>query len=98
MKALKTSAILIAALCALFAGQIFMTGYYPAAKPVLAADGSPVLDHDGKPILHRDMKKYYEVNRTAFIFMGASACLFGWWLVRVSKHLYACFQEGRKAT
>jgi hypothetical protein len=98
MKALKTSAILALAVGLFLISAAFVPAYYPAAKPVLAADGSPVLGPDGKVVTHRDMAKYYRVNRTAYILRGCSGCLFAWWLVRVSRHLYARFQEGRNET
>jgi len=98
MKVPKTVTILVLAVVLFLVSGAFMTDYSPAPKPVLAADGSQVLGPEGRPMVHRDMAKYYRVNRTAFTLMGGAACLAGWWLVRVSRHLYACFQEGRNAS
>ncbi len=98
MRAPKTVTILVLSVGMLLLSGAFKPAYFPAAKPVLSADGSPVLGPDGKPVVHRDMAKYYRLNRTSFVLMGTSACLFGWWMVRVSKHLYACYREGRNAS
>jgi hypothetical protein len=95
MKTPKTTIIFVLAVGVLLVSGAFMTNYYPAPKPVLAADGSPVMRPDGRPLVQRDMAKYYRVNRPAFILMGCSGCLFGWWLLRVSKYLYVCFQQGK---
>ena len=98
MRKVSSTAILVLAIGLLFIGGGYVTNYAPAAKPVLGPDGAPVYGPDGKPLLHRDMAKYYRLNRPAFILMGCSGCLFGWWVVRASRHLYACYQEGRNAS
>jgi hypothetical protein len=87
--------ILVLALALLIIGGGFVTNYAPAAVPVLGPDRSPLRGPDGRPVVHRDMAKYYRLNRTAFILMGCSACLFGWCLVRGSRHLYGRYEEGR---
>ena len=94
MRKVSTTGILVLAVLLLLIGGAFVSDYAPAAKPVLGPDGVPIHGPDGRPVLHRDMEKYYRLNRPAFILMGCSACVFGWWVVRVSKRLYHCYQEG----
>jgi hypothetical protein len=91
MKTLEPSTILAVA-AGLFALSLFspalIPDWYPAHKPVLAADGSPVLGPDGRPVIRiprSDMAKYYLVTESSPILMGCSGCMFGWWLVRVYK-------------
>ena len=83
-----TTTLFVLAVVLFIFGSAAMTGYYPAAKPVLGPDGSPLVGADGKLVTHRDMAKYYRVNAPAFILEGCSVVLFGWALVRVSKHSY----------
>jgi hypothetical protein len=96
MRAPKTTTIFVLAVVLLVIGGAAESGYYPAAKPVLGPDGASVLGADGRALVHRDMGKFYRLNAPAFALMGCSACLFGWWLIRVSRHVYGWFLEGRK--
>jgi hypothetical protein len=92
----KTTKLFVLAVLVLVLAGAAMPGYYPASKPVLGSDRSPLLGADGRPVVHQDMAKYYRLNAPAFALMGCSACLFGWWLIRVSRHVYGSFHEGRK--
>src|SRR5947208_34567 len=88
MHAPKTKTLVWLSLVLFFVGAASIPNYYPAPFPVLASDGSPLLNPDGSPVDHRDMTEYYRYNTPAFIFLGCSVCLFGWWLVRVFRILY----------
>jgi hypothetical protein len=83
----------------------FVSGYYVEEKPLLVREGMRVLDTNGSilPVgtplvgtngsilLSRNMVPYHRVNAAPFALMGLSACLFIWWLIRASRHLYASF-------
>src|SRR6266699_6855018 len=95
MRAHKTMTLFVLAVVLLIVSGALVSGYYPPALPVLGPDGSPVLGPDGRAVVHRDMAEYYRLNAPAFALMGCSACLFLWWFIRVSRHLYACFLQRR---
>jgi hypothetical protein len=95
MRTPKTTTLFVLAVVVLIVSGALVSGYYPAAKPVLGPDGSPLIGADGRAVVHRDMAKYYRVNAPAFALMGCSACLFLWWLIRVARYFYACFVQRR---
>jgi hypothetical protein len=88
MRTPKTKTIFWLAVGLLVLSAVWIPNYYPAPIPVLASDGAPLLKPDGSPVVHRDMREIYRYNTPAFIFLGCSICLFGWWLVRVCRGLY----------
>ncbi len=95
MRAPTTTKLFVLAVVLFVCGSAAMTGYYPAARPVLGPGGSPLVGSDGKVVTHRDMAKYYRVNAPAFVLEGGSVVLFGWWLVRVLKHSYKRVSEAK---
>jgi hypothetical protein len=91
-----TLGLLVLAIILFFFGEILMTGYYPALRPVIGADGSPLIGADGKPVMGRNMAKFYRVNMPSYVCLACSASLFGWWLIRVLKYLYGSHVRGDK--
>src|SRR5947207_659905 len=96
MRTPKTTTLLVLAVVLLLISGAAESGYYPAAKPVLGPEGAPLVGADGRALVQRDMVKFYRLNAPTFALMGCSAGLFGWWLIRVSRHVYGSFLEGRK--
>jgi hypothetical protein len=80
MRAPKTITLLSLAIVLFVVSEGLMSGYFPAPVAVIGANGQPGV--------HRDMAEYYRLNAPAFVLMGCSALIFGWWLVRAAKHVY----------
>jgi hypothetical protein len=88
----STATFLLLAVVVLVLGGSLMSNY-PAALPVVGADGSPMIGSDGQPIFRRDMTEYYRLNAPAFTLLGCSAFLFAWCLARAVKYLNECFSK-----
>jgi hypothetical protein len=78
----------------LIAGQLLVTGYYPAAVPVRGPDGVQLTNANGTPLVHRDMEKYSRLSAPSRVAFRCSAVLFIWGLALVAKHVYEQKKRG----